>query len=474
MERKLTTIMFTDIVGYSRIMSNDEGKGLELLNYQDKLLQPVIERFNGKILKRMGDALFLEFSSSLNALECSIEMQNVLKDFNENRNVDNQLLLRIGLHIGDVIIREGDLFGEGINVAARLEPLADPGGICMSQAVYDSVKIKSNFSAIRVGDVSLKNIINKYTVYKIPSFYSRDYDEPYDQELGDNFQIKYQIKDITKLPVPSRSIIGTSLFMIPSYIALILLVAFVTFFFLRDEMINKDEIINLKQLILNLKDPQNESMVYVKELLNYETRALIDSDVIGDIPQDSIRIIIQKDLNRLISNGSITYNNDAIKQLNINKVLKHKIIELESKNNSSLVTRLLLGQIFYGSIKESPLTSFESFSDLISSIKLDTNYIIFNMFILIISIYYMAFKAIRISFNDIRDVDKVLEYFVDQMGFKSPLYVKKQLIFKPTLFQIIIWGSSSIKARLDVNSIYLTGNIPIIKKLEKMFKSYEI
>ena len=96
------------------------------------------------------------------------------------------------------------------------------------------------------------------------------------------------------------------------------------------------------------------------------------------------------------------------------------------------------------------------------------------MFILIISIYYMAFKAIRISFNDIRDVDKVLEYFVDQMGFKSPLHVKKQLIFKPTLFQIIIWGSSSIKARLDGNSIYLTGNIPIIKKLEKMFKSYEI
>ena len=85
----------------------------------------------------------------------------------------------------------------------------------------------------------------------------------------------------------------------------------------------------------------------------------------------------------------------------------------------------------------------------------------------------MAFKAIRISFNDIRDVDKVLEYFVDQMGFKSPSYEKKQLIFKPTLFQIIIWGSSSIKARLDGNSIYLTGNIPIIKKLEKMFKSYE-
>ena len=99
MERKLTTIMFTDIVGYSRIMSNDEGKGLELLNYQDKLLQPVIERFNGKILKRMGDALFLEFSSSLNALECSIKMQNVLKNFNENRNVDHQLLVPLKIFI---------------------------------------------------------------------------------------------------------------------------------------------------------------------------------------------------------------------------------------------------------------------------------------------------------------------------------------------------------------------------------------
>ena len=175
MERKLTAIMFTDIVGYSKIMSTNEKIGLELLDAQSELVLPIIKNFNGKILKKMGDAFFVDFSSSINAIECSIEIQKALKDYNASKDSRKKLLLRIGLHIGDVFIKEDDLFGEGINVAARLEPLAEPGGICMSQAFYDSVKVKSDFSAVRVGDVALKNILSKYTIYKIPSFYAEDY-----------------------------------------------------------------------------------------------------------------------------------------------------------------------------------------------------------------------------------------------------------------------------------------------------------
>ena len=188
--------MFTDIAGYSKIMSTNEKIGLELLDSQSKLVLPIIKNFNGKVLKKMGDAFFVDFSSSINAIECSVKIQKALKDYNFSKDSEKKLLLRIGLHIGDVFIKEDDLFGEGINVAARLEPLAEPGGICMSQAFYDSVKVKSDFSAVRVGDVALKNILSKYTIYKIPSFYAEDYIEPASDSEADTFQINYKIKYI--------------------------------------------------------------------------------------------------------------------------------------------------------------------------------------------------------------------------------------------------------------------------------------
>jgi len=226
MERKLTAIMFTDIVGYSKIMSTNEKIGLELLDSQSELVLPIIKNFNGKVLKKMGDAFFVDFSSSINAIECSVKIQKALKDYNFSKDSEKKLLLRIGLHIGDVFIKEDDLFGEGINVAARLEPLAEPGGICMSQAFYDSVKVKSDFSAVRVGDVALKNILSKYTIYKIPSFYAEDYIEPISDSEKDTFQINYKIKNIKKLPPPSRSILETSSLLIPAYFGLILITAF--------------------------------------------------------------------------------------------------------------------------------------------------------------------------------------------------------------------------------------------------------
>ena len=94
--------------------------------------------------------------------------------------------------------------------------------------------------------------------------------------------------------------------------------------------------------------------------------------------------------------------------------------------------------------------------------------------VLILSILTYTLKSIKITFEDIRDVDKVLGYFVEQMGFKKPVYLDKQIIYKPTLLQVFLWGSSKVRARVDGNAIYLTGNIAIIRKLEKMFKSYEL
>ncbi|MBI90098.1 MAG: hypothetical protein CMG60_08440 [Candidatus Marinimicrobia bacterium] len=473
MERKLTAIMFTDIVGYSRIMSTNERRGLELLDRQDELILPLIENFNGKILKRMGDAFFVDFSSSINAVECAVEIQKVLKGYNSNLEHEEKLLLRIGLHIGDVLIKGDDLFGEGINVAARLEPLADPGGICMSQAIYDSIKVKSDFEAVRVGDVSLKNILSKYTVYKIPSFYAEDYVEPVETSGVDEFQINYKIKNIKKLPPPSRGIISTSFIGISAFFSFTLAIIFFVFLTMDDDRIGKQEITNPEKLIQELKQPKNKASSYVKGLLYDEIKNLIDTLKVEGI-NDSIIIIIRKDINRLLLNGDIYYDNELIQSFKFSNKFKEKIKTYQLSKESVLEGRMILGQIFQGSIKEDPDSGFETFiiaapSIFIEMIKNPMHYIV-----LILIILTYALTSIKITFEDIRDVDKVLGYFVEQMGFKKPIHLNKQLVYKPTLFQILVWGSSRIRARIDGNSIYLIGNIAIIKKLERMFKSYEV
>ena len=472
MERKLTAIMFTDIVGYSQIMSTDEKRGLELLDSQSKLVLPIIQNFDGKILKKMGDAFFVDFSSSINAIECAVEIQKALKYYNSSKESGNKLLLRIGLHIGDVFIKEDDLFGEGINVAARLEPLAEPGGICMSQAFYDSVKVKSDFSAVRIGDVALKNILSKYTIYKIPSFYAEDYIEPVTTSETDTFQINYKIKNIKKLPPPSRGILESSFIIIPAYLGIILITMFLTFMIIDDDQIDKFEVINSRSLIQELKNPNNETKAYIKTLLYNETKKLIDTLKVESI-NDSIVRIIRKDINRLLLNGDINYQNELIRSFGFSNKFKEEIKTYQLSNEPLLEGRMIIGQVFKGSIKEKPDGSFETFinvapSQIIDSFKSPIYYII-----IILSILSYALTSIKITFDDIRDVDKVLGYFVEQMGFKKPIYLDKQIIYKPTLFQLFLWGSSKVRARVDGNAIYLIGNIAIIKKLEKMFKSYE-
>jgi len=202
-KRKLAAIMFTDIVGYSHIMSLDEKKGIAILEKHDEIIHPVIEKNSGKILKRMGDAIFAEFASSVDAVQGAIEIQTALKDFNSDKSLDDMIIIRIGIHLGDVMVHGDDLFGEGINVAARLEPLAAPGGICLSQAVYQSVTSNLDLSAILVGEVELKNIIEKYVVYRIPPFYAEDLAETsVSVKKGEKRIFDFKINSIQRMPPP--------------------------------------------------------------------------------------------------------------------------------------------------------------------------------------------------------------------------------------------------------------------------------
>ena len=186
---KLAAIMFTDIVGFSKIMGDDEYAGINILENQESIVNPLVNKYTGNIIKRTGDGYLIEFSSSIDAVNCAIEMQNLIKENNSD------FLIRIGIHLGDIVVIGDDIIGDGVNIAARIEPLAHPGGICITEAVYQSVKSKLDIKPKRIDEVDLKHIDDKYTIY---SFLSAK-DTPLDsQKSQDAFsgKIKLQIENI--------------------------------------------------------------------------------------------------------------------------------------------------------------------------------------------------------------------------------------------------------------------------------------
>ncbi|UCH63221.1 MAG: tetratricopeptide repeat protein [Fidelibacterota bacterium] len=159
-QRKLAAIMFTDIVGYTAMMSQDEEKALELLKKNRALLKPVIEQFRGEWLKEMGDGTLSSFASAVEAVNCALEIQHILQS-------DPNLSLRIGIHIGDVVFEDGDVFGDGVNVASRIEPLAEPGSVCVSEQVYEAIRNKRGIEATLLGEKKLKGVDHPIKVYAV-------------------------------------------------------------------------------------------------------------------------------------------------------------------------------------------------------------------------------------------------------------------------------------------------------------------
>jgi len=159
-ERKLAAIVFTDICGFTELMGRDEAKAMVLLDTQRSILKPIINKFDGEWLKEIGDGVLISFPSAVNAVTCSLEVQRLLSD-------NSDLTLRIGIHIGDVIQKGGDVFGDGVNIASRLEPLAEPGGICVSERVHEDIKNKPDINTAFQEEQLLKGIAKPIKVYSI-------------------------------------------------------------------------------------------------------------------------------------------------------------------------------------------------------------------------------------------------------------------------------------------------------------------
>ena len=167
LERKLVAILAADVASYSRLMEIDEEGTLATLSAFRLVTDRLISRHEGRICGTAGDSILAAFGSALAAVQCAVDIQNELAHSNNDIEQDRRMQFRIGINVGDVMLKDGDIFGDGVNIAARLEGLADPGGICISRGIHDHVMKKLPFEFEDLGEQSVKNIAQPVRVYRL-------------------------------------------------------------------------------------------------------------------------------------------------------------------------------------------------------------------------------------------------------------------------------------------------------------------
>jgi TolB-like protein/class 3 adenylate cyclase/Tfp pilus assembly protein PilF len=168
MERKLAAIMFTDIVGFSRQMGSNEARMMRLLEVHNQLIRQAVAEHHGTVIKTVGDAFLVDFPSVVHAVECAQAIQTQFRSHNAEKESAEQIHIRIGIHLGDIVQKDGDVFGDGVNIASRLQALAEPDTICLSDVVYRDVAQKVALgTVVSLGRPQLKNIAQRFQVYAL-------------------------------------------------------------------------------------------------------------------------------------------------------------------------------------------------------------------------------------------------------------------------------------------------------------------
>src|SRR5499433_2816321 len=166
--RRLTAILAADVAGYSRLMGADEEGTLERLKaLRRELIDPKIAEHHGRLVKTTGDGLLVEFPSVVDAVRCAVEVQHAMPEQNTDAGTDKRIELRIGINLGDVIVEGDDLYGDGVNIAARIEALAGAGGVLVSNTVYEHVRDRLPFVFEDLGEQQVKNITRPVRVYRV-------------------------------------------------------------------------------------------------------------------------------------------------------------------------------------------------------------------------------------------------------------------------------------------------------------------
>jgi class 3 adenylate cyclase len=165
--RRLAAIMAVDVVGYSRLMSEDEAGTAQAVRKHREAAQPIVASFGGRIVKTMGDGLLLEFPSVVAAVECGIAIQKLMIERNADVPKSRRIVYRVGVNLGDVLIDGDDILGAGVNIAARLEGICDPGGITISGTAFEHIDGKIGSAFVDLGEKSLKNIARPIRAYAV-------------------------------------------------------------------------------------------------------------------------------------------------------------------------------------------------------------------------------------------------------------------------------------------------------------------
>ena len=190
-ERKLAAIMFTDITGYTEAMSKSESKTLNLLEKKRSILKPLLKEYKGTFVKEIGDGTLSYFESAVNAATCAVKLQERTYD-------DKNLNVRIGIHIGDIVFKDGDVFGDGVNVASRLESIAPTGGVCVSKNVYDELLNQEEFDGIELGLQSLKGVGRLVEVFGLKGDMLS---EPNPKEYQDNKGVGHSDDEVPSIAI---------------------------------------------------------------------------------------------------------------------------------------------------------------------------------------------------------------------------------------------------------------------------------
>src|SRR3954462_3540727 len=166
MQRRLAAIMAADVVGYSRLMGTDEMATITALKaHRRELIDPAIAEHRGRIVKTTGDGMLVEFASVVDAVSCAVHIQRSMVRRNAALAQDKQIVFRIGINVGDIIIDGDDIFGDGVNIAARLETLCEPGGVCLSRAANEQIRDKLSIAFADLGEQAVKNISRAIGVF---------------------------------------------------------------------------------------------------------------------------------------------------------------------------------------------------------------------------------------------------------------------------------------------------------------------
>jgi adenylate cyclase len=166
-QRRLAAIMFTDMVGYTALGQRNELLSLALVEEQKKIVRPILTRHNGREVKTIGDAFLVEFPNAVDAVRCSYDIQRAVREFNLSLSPDKRIHLRVGVHVGEVVESEGDISGDAVNVASRIEPLAEEDGVCVTRQVFDHIQGKVDLAMSSLGSKWVKNVAVPIEVYRM-------------------------------------------------------------------------------------------------------------------------------------------------------------------------------------------------------------------------------------------------------------------------------------------------------------------